>query len=162
MVMTIGDIHTNNHNRSNNNGNTCTFCGRIRKYKHRCEEFLKAREEKRSRAAINREEVSSRSSRDTDDLVNMSLECKLKPKDNITRDFNDSLSNNITFPILVNNAIRTFSLLDCGATFSSIDHQFCLKNKVHIDYIKPLILTVLVHVLSLSVVIRNQSHAILR
>jgi len=68
-------------------------------------------------------------------LAGLALDCKYNHKDMIIkRDFKD-MSANITFPILVNNFIRTKSLLDCGATFSSVDRNFCHKNKLHIHYI---------------------------
>ncbi|KAI8323398.1 hypothetical protein EDC96DRAFT_595724, partial [Choanephora cucurbitarum] len=73
---------------------------------------------------------------DTSALANMALDCKYNQKDVvIKRDFRE-VSTNIVFPILVNNSIRTYSLLDCGATFSSVDMNFCLKNKIHISYIE--------------------------
>ncbi|KAI8326023.1 hypothetical protein EDC96DRAFT_593598 [Choanephora cucurbitarum] len=72
----------------------------------------------------------------TSALANMALDCKYNQKDVvIKRDFRE-VSTNIVFPILVNNSIRTYSLLDCGATFSSVDMNFCLKNKIHISYIE--------------------------
>ncbi|KAI8347359.1 hypothetical protein BD560DRAFT_338543, partial [Blakeslea trispora] len=37
---------------------------------------------------------------------------------------------------LANMALKTYSLLDCGATFSSVDVEFCLKNKIEISYIE--------------------------
>ncbi|KAG2191018.1 hypothetical protein INT47_001073, partial [Mucor saturninus] len=60
----------------------------------------------------------------TSALSMMALDCKYNYKDmTIKKDFKN-MSTNITFPILVNNSIRTISLLDCGATFSSVDVNF--------------------------------------
>ncbi|OAD68283.1 hypothetical protein PHYBLDRAFT_173289 [Phycomyces blakesleeanus NRRL 1555(-)] len=71
----------------------------------------------------------------TSALAKMALDCKYNLKDMvIKRDFKN-MSTNITFPILANNSIRTISLLDCGATFSSVDKNFCLKNGIAISYI---------------------------
>ncbi|OAD67126.1 hypothetical protein PHYBLDRAFT_174509 [Phycomyces blakesleeanus NRRL 1555(-)] len=71
----------------------------------------------------------------TSALAKMALDCKYNLKDMvIKRDFKN-MSANITFPILANNSIRTISLLDCGATFSLVDKNFCLKNGIAISYI---------------------------
>ncbi|KAG2191768.1 hypothetical protein INT47_010343, partial [Mucor saturninus] len=71
----------------------------------------------------------------TSALSQMALDCKYNYKDMvIKKDFKD-MSTNITFPILANNSIRTISLLDCGATFSSVDLNFCTKNSLSISYV---------------------------
>ncbi|OAD78066.1 hypothetical protein PHYBLDRAFT_164944 [Phycomyces blakesleeanus NRRL 1555(-)] len=71
----------------------------------------------------------------TSALAKMALNCKDNHKDMVIKKDFKNVSTNITFPILVNNSIRTIALLDCGATFSSVDKNFCLQNKISINYV---------------------------
>ncbi|OBZ80668.1 hypothetical protein A0J61_11283, partial [Choanephora cucurbitarum] len=111
----------------------CFDCGAPWVAGHNCPGREKKVEEKVSRMAVRSGRVASATefesgasaskwaSSDVDNsaLANMALDCKYNQKDVvIKRDFKE-VSTNIVFPILVNNSIRTYSLLDCGATFSS-------------------------------------------
>ncbi|OAD67613.1 hypothetical protein PHYBLDRAFT_173945 [Phycomyces blakesleeanus NRRL 1555(-)] len=71
----------------------------------------------------------------TSALAKMALNCKDNHKDMIIKKDFKNMSTNITFSILANNSIRTIALLDCGATFSSVDKNFCLQNKISINYV---------------------------
>lgn len=85
-----------------------------------------------------RGEASSSSSSEDDNtsaLAQMALDCKYNYKEMVIKKDFKNMSTNITFPILANNSIRTISLLDCGATFSSVDKNFCLKNSLPISYV---------------------------
>lgn len=70
-----------------------------------------------------------------DALAMMALDCKYNQKDMVIKKDFKNMSANITFPLLANNSVRTISLLDCGATFSSVDKNFCLEKKIPISYI---------------------------
>ena len=126
----------------------CFYCSQPWYHGHRCEEFVEAKNKKTkiSRMAVrslcspgNDVTASDKEEEDDEDsdmlMARLALDCKSKDKDVVKKDFKN-ISTNITFPVLVNNTIRTMSLLDCGATFSSVDKQFCLSNNIHIDYIK--------------------------
>jgi transposase InsO family protein len=108
----------------------CLYCHKPWMKGHRCKEFLQAREARVTRMAFRGD---PKVDENTDLLTHLSLECKSKDKD---KDNKRQLTKHIIFPILVNNSIRTNSLLDCGATFSSVDKKFCLTNKIKINYIK--------------------------
>lgn len=125
--------------------NNCHYCNQPWYQGHRCKEFLQAKKKQRvSRMAKGRKFGSSsrqeHSESDDDEnekrLMALSLACKSDPKtDIITRDFKQKKTNDIIFPLLVNNSIRTYSLLDTGALISSVDYEFCKNNKIHINYI---------------------------
>ena len=67
---------------------------------------------------------SSQVEDNTSALSQMALDCKYNYKDMVIKKHFKDMITNITFPILANNSIRTISLLDCGATLSSVDLNF--------------------------------------
>lgn len=124
--------------------NNCYYCSQPWYQGHRCKEFLQAKKKQKvSRMAKSRNFGSSRLENDNSDddenekrLLALSLACKSSSKkDIVTRDFKQKKTNDIIFPILINNSIRTYSLLDTGASISSVDHEFCKNNKIPIQYI---------------------------
>ncbi|KAG2193492.1 hypothetical protein INT47_005017, partial [Mucor saturninus] len=102
----------------------CSFCGKTWFHGHRCEEFKQAQRNKISRMAKRGGEPSSSSDEDEEmnnnvSMARLALDCKSANMKDITRDFKNIDTDTITFPITIDNSIRTFSLFDCGANFSS-------------------------------------------
>ncbi|KAG2210687.1 hypothetical protein INT45_003171, partial [Circinella minor] len=118
----------------------CSFCGKTWFHGHRCEEFKQAQRNKISRMAKRGGEPSSSSDEDEEmnnnvSMARLALDCKSANMKDITRDFKNIDTDTITFPITIDNSIRTFSLFDCGANFSSVDYEFCRKNNIKIKFI---------------------------
>ncbi|KAG2210684.1 hypothetical protein INT45_002557, partial [Circinella minor] len=124
--------------------NNCKFCNKPWYRGHRCEEFLQRKKQRISRMAKRNHGHNTQDNLNSDDedenekrLLALSLACKSSPKkDSVTRDFKNKQTNDIIFPILINNSIRTYSLLDTGASISSVDYNFCLTHKININFIK--------------------------
>lgn len=125
----------------------CTWCKKPWQYGHRCKEFYNHKKDSQKQNNINKNELTSRMARRTQkniakaiedvqkfdeerDQDDMALDCKYPKK--VPKEFSRT-NTNITFPVLINDR-KSFSLLDCGADFSSIDIDYCLKNKIEINY----------------------------
>jgi hypothetical protein len=129
----------------------CVYCKQTWFQGHRCKEFFESSNKKpkvsrmarRSETPDVTDEDSNMEDGENDDdenqhrLAALALECKsnIKKDKTITRE-NKEVTNNITFPILINNSFRMTALLDCGAGFSSVDLKFCKENKIDINYIQ--------------------------
>ncbi|CEP12660.1 hypothetical protein [Parasitella parasitica] len=140
---------TNNISNGANKDRLCTYCLKVIWFPgHRCIEF------KNKKSSIKTSRMARRSNLDNETDSNQDTEedeankisawkqfadkqnynatmCKSSP---ITKDFSHT-NDSIIFPVKIENH-PAFALLDTGANFSSVNHKFCIKNKIDIDYFK--------------------------